>query len=89
MEVFSTLGMSIVWKGKGVNEIGVDSQSGKKVVAVDRAYYRPTEVDILVGNSSKAYEVFNWKPKIGFKKLAEIMAQSDFNLVDNSNTNLL
>lgn len=89
VEVFSTLGMSIDWKGKGVNEKGIDSQSGKTVVVVDRAYYRPTEVDILVGNSSKAYEVFNWKPKVGFKQLAEIMAKSDFNLVDDGNPNIL
>ena len=71
------LGMDIEWKGSGVNETGVDRKSGKTVIEVDARYFRPNEVDTLLGDSSKARKLLGWKPKITFKKLAELMVAED------------
>src|SRR5690606_6350983 len=59
---FQCLGHTIEWKGKGVDEIGIDQASGKTVVKVDERYFRPTEVDLLLGDASKAERVLGWKP---------------------------
>ncbi len=77
---FGHLGMDIVWKGKGAKEKGVCKQTGKTVVEVSPDYYRPTEVELLIGNPAKAKKVLGWKPKTTFKKLVEIMVKSDYDL---------
>jgi GDPmannose 4,6-dehydratase len=77
-ETFKNLGEEIEWKGKGVDEKGFLRSSGREVVIIDPRYFRPTEVDLLVGNPAKATEVLGWKPKTTFRDLVKIMVDSDF-----------
>lgn len=76
---FNMKGFSIVWKGEGVNEIGYDSITGRELIFIDPKYFRPTEVDQLLGDSSKAYNELGWKPKTSFNELIKIMVESDCN----------
>lgn len=75
------LGFEIVWKGKGMNEIGIDKKTGKTIIEVDPAYFRPAEVDLLLGSSTKANGILGWKPKVTFQGLAELMIKHDFDIV--------
>ena len=77
-ESFRVLGEEINWNGKGKNEIGILQSSGKVVVEIDPRYFRPTEVDILIGDPSKAKQELNWEPTTTFKDLVKIMVESDF-----------
>ena len=77
-EAFMNLGEEIIWKGKGVDETGLIKSSGKEVIRIDPRYFRPTEVDLLVGNPAKAVEMLGWKPKTTFRELVKIMVASDF-----------
>ena len=70
------LGMSVRWKGKGVNERGYDTK-GRVIVAVDPRYFRPAEVDSLLGDASKARKRLGWKPRVSFRKLVAEMARED------------
>src|SRR6266850_1556155 len=74
---FAEVGRSIEWRGKGVDETGIDKKSGKTVVRIDPVYFRPTEVDLLVGDASKAREKLGWKPKTSFAQLVKEMVASD------------
>jgi GDPmannose 4,6-dehydratase len=74
---FAEVGRTIQWRGEGVDETGVDKASGKTLVRVDPNYFRPTEVDLLIGDASKAREKLGWKPKTTFKKLVEEMVAGD------------
>ncbi len=74
------LGMNIVWKGKGVKEKGVDKKSGKTIVEIDPRYFRPAEVDLLIGDYGKARRKLDWKPKVTFKELVKLMTLSDFEI---------
>lgn len=76
-EVGKYLGMDIEWKGKGLKEQGIDRKTGKKVIEVNPAFFRPLEVEFLLGDARKAAKILKWKPKITFKKLARIMAEHD------------
>ena len=76
---FSLLDIDIIWKGTGLNEIGVDKKNNKTIVQIDPYYFRPTEVDLLVGDPSKAFEKLNWKPTVKFHDLVEIMIKDEFN----------
>lgn len=78
-EAFNVLGEEISWKGKGINEVGILKSTNKEVVAIDSRYFRPTEVDLLIGNPAKAKEKLGWTPKTTFKELVKIMVTSDFN----------
>jgi GDPmannose 4,6-dehydratase len=77
-ETFKVLGEEIEWRGKGIDEKGILKSSGKEVIAIDARYFRPTEVDLLIGNPAKAKEILGWVPKVTFKKLVKIMVESDF-----------
>lgn len=77
-ETFKVLGEEIVWKGSGITETGTLKSSGKEVVAIDPRYFRPTEVDILIGNPAKAKAILGWEPKTTFKELVKLMVKSDF-----------
>jgi GDPmannose 4,6-dehydratase len=79
--VFSEVDMELEWKGKEENEIGVLKKTGREVVGVDKRYYRPTEVDLLIGDATKAKEKLGWAPKVTFKELAKMMAAADFEKV--------
>lgn len=74
----SQLGMDIVWSGSGDNEIGIDKKTKKTIIKIDPAYYRPAEVDLLLGDYSKAKKILGWEPKIKFKELVELMVDADF-----------
>ncbi|WP_441280340.1 GDP-mannose 4,6-dehydratase [Tardiphaga sp. 862_B3_N1_1] len=74
---FAEIGWSIEWRGQGVEEVGVDSKSNKTVVRVDPVYFRPTEVDLLIGDASKAHQKLGWKPKTSFADLVKEMVAND------------
>jgi len=74
---FKELGIDIIWQGKGVDEVGTDARTGKVIVEVDPKYYRPTEVELLIGDPSKAREKLGWKPKVRLEELIKIMVKSD------------
>jgi GDPmannose 4,6-dehydratase len=78
-EAFNVLGENIIWQGENENELGVLVSNGKTVVAIDKMYYRPTEVDLLRGNPEKAAKILGWKPKTNFKQLVKLMTLSDYN----------
>ncbi|OSJ18554.1 GDP-mannose 4,6-dehydratase [Bradyrhizobium canariense] len=74
---FAEVGRRIEWRGKGIDETGVDTKSGNTVLRIDRTYFRPSEVDLLVGDASKAREVLGWRPKRSFAELVAEMMASD------------
>ena len=74
---FAEVGRTIEWRGKGIEETGVDQKSGKAVVRIDPTYFRPTEVDLLIGDSSKARQKLGWKPKTSFAQLVKEMVAGD------------
>ena len=76
-EVCKLLKIDLVWKGKGINEKGVDKRTGKVLVQVDPMYFRPAEVDFLQGDASRARKVLKWKPKVTFRGLVKMMLDSD------------
>jgi GDPmannose 4,6-dehydratase len=78
---FKELDIYIEWKGKGINEVGIDAKSGKQIIGIDKKYYRPTEVEQLLGNASKAKLELGWEPKTSFKELVKIMILSDWDKV--------
>src|SRR3989344_3120254 len=69
--------LEIEWKGKGADEKGIDKKTGKSIVEIDPNYFRPAEVDTLLGDSSKAKKELGWEPKTHFKELVKIMAEHD------------
>ena len=77
-EVARNLDMDIIWKGSGLKEKGIYKKNGKVIVEIDPRYFRPTEVDLLVGDASKAKKVLGWKPTVTFKELVRIMVQADW-----------
>ena len=70
-------GMDIVWEGEGDNEVGIDNNTGKVVVKVNPKYYRPSEVDTLLGDCSKAKDALGWSPKITFDDLVYDMCKNE------------
>jgi len=76
---FKYLDINIEWEGEGVKEKGFDKDSGQILVEIDPGYFRPTEVDILVGDASKARELLGWTPTVRFNELIEIMVEYDYN----------
>ena len=75
------LDMKIEWKGKGLNEVG--SFNGQDIIKIDSRYFRPTEVETLLGDASKAKEKLNWVPKISFEQLVKEMVEEDLKLAKN------
>jgi len=78
---FKELGIDLEWQGKGVDEKGIDRATGKVLVEIDPNYFRPTEVDLLVGDSSKAKKLLGWEPKVGIEELVQIMVKADWERV--------
>jgi len=74
----SLIGYDMIWQGSSLDEKGIDKNSGKEIVSIDSSYYRPTEVDILLGDATKAKKVLHWEPKVTFKELVEIMMKEEF-----------
>lgn len=79
-QVATKLGINLEWRGTGVDECGIDVRSGKPIVKVDRRYFRPTEVDTLLGDPSKARAKLGWKPEISFDSLVTDMVAADLEL---------
>ena len=81
---FSFVSIKIKWIGKGVQEKGIDEKTGNTLIEIDPKYYRPTEVDSLLGDPTKAEKKLGWNPKeTSFKKLVKIMIKHDIKLVEN------
>ncbi len=80
---FERLGFELRFKGKGAGETAVDVENGKEVIAVDPRYYRPTEVEILQGDATKAREELDWIPTTRFKELVHMMADADLSAVQS------
>jgi GDPmannose 4,6-dehydratase len=74
---FAQIGICVVWKGKGVDEKGVDAGSGRVLIQVDPRYFRPTEVDFLIGDPSKARAKLGWQHKVSFEQLVAEMVDCD------------
>jgi GDPmannose 4,6-dehydratase len=74
---FACVGRSIEWRGKGAKEVGLDAKTGNDLVHIDPRYFRPTEVDELLGDASKARAQLGWKPKVTFAELVAEMVESD------------
>jgi GDPmannose 4,6-dehydratase len=74
---FGTVDIAVEWKGKGVDEVGIDAKSGETVVRINPEFYRPAEVDRLIGDSTKAHRQFGWKAEMPLQELASIMVQAD------------
>ena len=81
-KAFKVVDIDIIWNGKGVDEVGINKVTGKKLIIVSAEYFRPSEVDILLGDYSKAKMELNWKPKVSFDELVEIMMKSDIEYIE-------
>ncbi|AGB18539.1 GDP-mannose 4,6-dehydratase [Thermoanaerobacterium thermosaccharolyticum] len=78
-KAFEYVGIDIEWVGSGIEEKGLDSKTGRVLVEIDPRYFRPTEVDLLIGDASKAKEKLHWQPKVTFDELVKMMVESDLN----------
>lgn len=78
---FSKVGRTIEWRGRGVDEVGLDARSGESLISIDTRYFRPTEVDLLHGDPSKAYRVLGWKHTVSFADMISEMVTSDLDAI--------
>jgi GDPmannose 4,6-dehydratase len=78
---FAQVGRKITWQGTGDDEVGIDVATGQGLVRVDRRYFRPTEVDALLGDATKARQAFGWRPEVSFVDLVADMVKSDLKVV--------
>jgi GDPmannose 4,6-dehydratase len=79
---FSEAGISIAWTGEGINEKGIDAVTGKVIIEIDSKYFRPTEVDLLIGNPNKAKTLLGWNPEnTSLEKLVQLMMAHDLTYV--------
>ncbi len=88
-EAFSHVGITIKWRGKGLNEEGYDSKTKKTLVKIDPVYFRPTDIKELRGDASKARRELDWKPRTSFKKLVEEMITSDIETYNYDKKNFI
>ena len=82
---FSHVGITLDWQGEGVDEVAINPENGHAVVRMDKRYYRPCEVDQLMGDATKAKERLGWSPAVKFDELVAIMTEGDLRLLDNPN----
>lgn len=83
-EVLKNLNIDIIWEGKDEKEIGKDKKTGKILVKVNTKFYRPAEVELLIGDPSKAEKELGWERKITYKELAKMMIEADINMLKNN-----
>ena len=76
-EAFKNIGIKITWRGKGINEVGINQKTKRVLIKIDPGYFRPTDIDELRGDSRKARRELNWKPKTNFKSLVKEMVSKD------------
>jgi len=81
-KVFARLGMPLEWQGSGVDEVGTDTATGKVIIRIDPKYFRPAEVDLLLGDPTKARTVLGWELKTSFEELVNMMTDADFTLAE-------
>ena len=81
-KAFSYVDITVEWEGEGVNEVGKNRATGDVIVRMDERYYRPCEVDQLLGNPEKAKRQLGWEPKVKFEELVQIMTEGDLRLLD-------
>ena len=81
-KAFSQLNIKILWKGKNLKECGIDRKSGKVIVKINPKYFRPTEVDFLKGDASKAKKKLGWRPKISLINLVKEMIDYELKLLE-------
>ena len=74
---FKEFDVTIKWRGAGVNEVGLDAKTDKVIIKIDKNYYRPTDVNVLRGDFSKASKLLNWRPKTNLEQLVKLMVKSD------------
>lgn len=74
---FRHVGIHLIWEGEGEMEKGIDSSTGKELISISSKYFRPTEVDLLLGDASKTKSKLNWNPKVSFEQLIDMMVDSD------------
>lgn len=80
---FEEIGITIGWKGTGVDEVGFDRTTGDVLVKIDSHYFRPAECDVLVGDTQKTYKTFQWQPSTSFPELVKIMVQEDIKMLQS------
>ena len=80
---FRCIDIDIEWEGSGIDEKGIDSKTGQTLVSISEKFYRPAEVDLLLGNASKAKEKLDWEPTVDLDGLIAIMMENDLNLVSS------
>ncbi|MEP3372659.1 MAG: GDP-mannose 4,6-dehydratase [Maribacter dokdonensis] len=83
---FNAVDINLIWQGSEENEVGIDNKSGKTLVKVNPKFYRPAEVDLLIGDASKANEKLDWKPKTSLGDLCNMMVQKDIERNKNGGT---
>lgn len=83
---FAVIGISIEWKGSKENEKGYNQKNGQLLVQIDPKFYRPAEVDILLGDFSKAEKTFGWRPRTGLAELCKMMVESDLHKLSTGQT---
>ncbi|MHB8056620.1 MAG: GDP-mannose 4,6-dehydratase [Desulfuromonadaceae bacterium] len=81
-KVFARLGMSLEWRGSGVDEVGIDTATAKVVIRIDPKYFRPAEVDLLLGDPAKARKQLGWEPVTSFEELVNMMTDADYVLAE-------
>ncbi|XOQ48763.1 MAG: GDP-mannose 4,6-dehydratase [Eubacteriales bacterium] len=74
---FQNVGIPLRWEGNGLDEIGVDSRTGRQLVGVSSKFFRPSEVDLLLGDATKVRQKLGWKPKVSFEELVKMMVEND------------
>jgi GDPmannose 4,6-dehydratase len=79
---FKTVDVEMEWSGEGANEIGRCAKTGRELVAIDPRYYRPTEVDLLIGDPTKAHQKLGWRHSTSFQELVTEMVQSDLKVIE-------
>jgi len=85
---FVQIGVRIDWQGSGIDEVGIDADSGRVLVRIDSRYFRPTEVDYLLGDPSKAKKVLNWNPEVTFEELVKRMVSADLKEAEQNRVRL-
>ena len=82
-KAFAAAGVTVEWSGSGVDEVGVNKATGKVIVRIDPRYFRPAEVDLLLGDATKARTILKWEPSVTFEKLVTLMVEADLRLLKN------
>lgn len=79
---FKHIGVTLRWQGEGIDEVGIDEATGKIFISIDSKYFRPTEVDLLLGDPTKAREKLGWKPRVSFEELVRMMIDEDIKIAE-------